>query len=224
LFRCFGYYILNPAPSKDWFEIIGVCKDFNFKSLHYGVEPAMLFMHKGIHNYLCLKVNDFNSSINFVEGKWKDFINDVPFNYFFLNEKINHLYHQEQITKRLLFMFFIIIIAITFLGIYGLITYTMLKSRKDVAIYKVVGAETYNIIIKYVKEIQFIILIPCIFSVPISYFLVKEWLQNFAYQINIGIFDFLISWAIISMVALISTIFQIISAANINPVKVLKNE
>lgn len=184
----------------------------------------MLFMHKGIHNYLCLKVNDFNSSINFVEGKWKDFINDVPFNYFFLNEKINHLYHQEQITKRLLFMFFIIIIAITFLGIYGLITYTMLKSRKDVAIYKVVGAETYNIIIKYVKEIQFIILIPCIFSVPISYFLVKEWLQNFAYQINIGIFDFLISWAIISMVALISTIFQIISAANINPVKVLKNE
>ena len=217
---------LNPAPSEDWFEIIGVCKDFNFKSLHYRVEPAMLFMHNGIHNYLCLKVksNDFNSSINFVEGKWKDFIKDVPFNYFFLNEKINHLYHQEQITKRLLFVFFITIIGITFLGIYGLVTYTMLKRRKDVAIYKVVGAETYEIIIKYVKEIQIIILISCVLSVPISYFLVKKWLQNFAYQINIGMFNFLITWVVISVVALISTIFQIISAANINPVKVLNNE
>jgi putative ABC transport system permease protein len=191
--------------------------------LHYVVEPAMVFMHKGIHNYLCLKVNDFNSSINFVEGKWKDFIKDVPFNYFFLNEKINHLYHREQVTKRLLFMFFITIIGITFLGIYGLITYTMLKRRKDVAIYKVFGAETHNIIIKYVKEIQIIILIPCVLSVPISYSLIKEWLQNFAYQINIGIFDFLIPWVIISAVALISTIFQIISTANISPSKVFKN-
>jgi putative ABC transport system permease protein len=212
--------LLNPAPSKDWYEIIGVCKDFNFKSLHYVVEPAMLFMHKGTHNYLCVKVNDFNSSINIIEGKWKDFVSDVPFNYFSLNETINHLYHREQITKRLLFLSFIIIIGITFLGIYGLITYTMLKRRNDVAIYKVFGAETYHIIIKYVKEIQIIILIPCIFSAPISYFLVTEWLQNFAYQINIGIFDFLIPWAIISVVALFSTVFQIISAANTNPARV----
>jgi putative ABC transport system permease protein len=214
--------LLNPAPSKDWYEIIGVCKDFNFKSLHYVVEPAMLFMHKGIHKYLCLKVNDFNSVINIIEEKWKDFIIDVPFNYFSLNEKINHLYLREQITNRLLFMFFIVIIGITFLGIYGLITYTMLKRRKDVAIYKVFGAETYHIIIKYVKEIQIVILVPYILSVPIAYSLIKEWLQNFAYQINVGIFDFLIPWAIISMIALFSTIFQIISAANTNPIKNIK--
>jgi putative ABC transport system permease protein len=214
---------LDPEGSKNWFEIIGVCKDFNFKSLHYVVEPAMLFMHKGTHNYLCLKVNDFNSAINIIERKWKDFITDVPFNYFSLNETINHLYLREQIMNRLLFMFFIIIIGITFLGIYGLITYTMLKRRKDVAIYKVFGAETYHIIIKYVKEIQIVILIPCILSVPVSSFLVKEWLRNFAYQIDVGIFDFLIPWLIISAVALISTIFQIISAANIKPDSVFKN-
>ncbi|MDR0602779.1 MAG: ABC transporter permease [Bacteroidales bacterium] len=219
--------LLNPAPSEDWFEIIGTCKDFNFKSLHYHVEPAMVFMNKGIHKYLCLKVKfrDFSSSINFVKGKWKDFINkDVPFNYFFLNEKINHLYQQEQITKRLLFVFFIMIIGITFLGIYGLVTYTTLKRRKDVAVYKVLGAETYYIIIKYVKEIQIIILVSCVLSVPVSYFLIKEWLQNFAYQINITMFSFLITWVIISVVALISTIFQIVSAANIKPAKVLNNE
>jgi putative ABC transport system permease protein len=214
--------LLSPGASKDWYEIIGVCKDFNFKSLHYVIEPAMLYMHKGVHNYMCLKVKDFNSSIDIVKEKWKDFISDVPFNYFSLNETINHLYHREQITKRLLFLSFIIIIGITFLGIYGLITYTMLKRRKDVAIYKVFGAETYHIIIKYVKEIQIVILIPCIFSVPVAYFLVTEWLQNFAYQINIGIFDFLIPWTVISAVALISTVSQIIFAANTNPIKVLK--
>jgi putative ABC transport system permease protein len=219
--------LLNPAPSKDWYEIIGTCKDFNFKSLHYLVEPAMVFMHEGIHDYLCLKVksNDVNSSINFVERIWKDFINeDIPFNYFFLNEKINHLYHQEQITKRLLFVFFIIIIGVTFLGIYGLVTYTTLKRRKEVAVYKVLGAETHYIIIKFVKEIQIVILVSFILSVPISYFLVQEWLQNFAYQINIKMSGFLIAWAIIAVVALISTISQIISTANIKPAKVLNNE
>jgi putative ABC transport system permease protein len=217
---------LNPATSEDWYEIIGVCKDFNFKSLHYHVEPAMLFMNKGTHKYLCLKVksDDFGSSIDFVERQWKDFIKDVPFNYFFLNEKINHLYHQEQITKRLLFVFFIIITGITFLGIYGLITYTTLKRRKEVAIYKVLGAETYYIIIKFVKEIQIVILVSCILSAPVSYFLVKEWLQNFAYQIDVRIFVFLITWVIISVIALISTVFQIISAANIKPAKVLNRE
>jgi putative ABC transport system permease protein len=218
--------LLNPAPSEDWYEIIGVCKDFNFKSLHYHVEPAMLIMYKGIHKYLCLKVKykDFGSSINFVGGKWKDFVNTVPFNYFFLNEKINHLYQQERTTQRLLFVFFVIIIGVTFLGIYGLVTYTTLQRRKDVAIYKVLGAETHYIIIKYVKEIQIVILISCIISVPISYLLVKEWLQNFAYQIDIKITGFLITWVIISAVALLSTIFQIISAANIKPAKVLNEE
>jgi putative ABC transport system permease protein len=218
--------LLNPAPSEDWYEIIGICKDFNFKSLHYHVEPAMLFMHKGIHNYLCLKVKfkDFSSSIKFVEGKWKDFVRDVPFNHFFLNEKINHLYQQEQITKRLLFVFFVIIIGITFLGIYGLVTYTTLKRRKEVAVYKVLGAETYYIIIKFVKEIQTVILVSCMLSVPVSYFSVKGWLQNFAYQIDIKISVFVISWAVISAVALASTIFQIISAAKIKPAKILNKE
>jgi putative ABC transport system permease protein len=217
---------LNPAMSGVWYEIIGICKDFNFKSLHYHVEPAMLFMHKGIHNYLCLKVKfkDFSSSIKFVEGKWKAFVRDVPFNYSFLNEKINHLYHQEQITKRLLFVFFIIIIGVTFLGIYGLVTYTTLKRRKEVAVYKVLGAETYYIIIKFVKEIQIVILVSCVLSVPVSYFLVKEWLQNFAYQINIKMSSFLITWAVISVVALASTIFQIVSAASIKPAKILNKE
>lgn len=203
-------------------------KDFHFKPLHQKIEPlvARLIRPPWMPNYLSLKINPENipETLLFLEEKFKEFSPDYPFEYSFLDERINNAYKSEQKLGKIFNYFALIALFIACLGLFGLASFTSEQRTKEIGIRKVVGASVSKIFVLLSKEFIKRILIANIIAWPIAYFAMNKWLQNFAYRINIGIGIFLISGLIALVIAMLTISCQSIKAATANPVDALRYE
>lgn len=207
-------------------EIIGVYKDFHYRSLQAPVEPLVMAVNTDRLRHISLKVQtkDLASTMAFVENKWKELFPNHPFEYFFLDEEFNKQYAADEKIGRTFLVFTSIAICVACLGLFGLATFTAEQRTKEIGVRKVLGASVPNIVLLLSKDFTRLVFIAFLIATPLSYVLIGKWLENFASRISIGWEAFIIAGAGVLLIALLTVSYQSIKAALANPVKSLRNE
>ena len=207
-------------------QVIGVVKDFNYKSMHDKSGPLVAFNDPNWFRFFMVRVAPGNAqkAIAEIQNTWKQFLPGRPLEYTFLDDSFNELYNQDQQTSSLIFTLAIIAIAISCLGLFGLAAFTAEQRVKEIGIRKVLGATIANITTLISKDFVKLVCIAIIIATPVSLMAMNSWLQNFAYKINISWWMFALSGLIALCIALLTVCFQAIKAALANPVKSLRTE
>ena len=211
------------------YTIIGIVDDFNFESLRTSVTPLAIYSSESLNGFdgftpIRLETSNFNKTIADIEEIWNNFAPGEPFLYSFLDNDLDQMYKSERVSGALLSFFSGLAIVIACVGLFGLAAYMAFQRTKEIGVRKVLGATIFGIVILLSKEFTKLIGISFLFAVPISYFLMKGWLGNFAYQTNLSIWTFLLSGILALLVALLTVSWQSIKAALANPVDSLKSE
>ena len=207
------------------YHIIGVVKDFNFSSLRDNIKPLALVF--GVDNgAITAKVKTTNLPVlmSRIENKWKDISANQQFNYSFMNDDFDATYRSEQHVQQIFFSFTVLAILIACLGLFGLAAYAAEHRNKEIAIRKVIGANTSNIIKILFSDFIKLVGISILIASPIGWYAMNKWLEDFAYRINISWMIFFIAGALAIVIALITISFHAIKAAVANPVKNLRTE
>ena len=206
------------------FHIVGVVKDFNFKSLHEPITPLLMVLGQDWGLIFKIKTTDIPGLLSAMKKEWANFQTDEPFTYAFMDNLYNKTYVAEQKTSAILNIFSALTIFVSCLGLFGLITYTAEQRTKEIGIRKVLGADVSQITGMLSKDFIKLVCIAILIAFPISYWAMNKWLQNFAYRINTSWWMFVASGVIALLIALITVSFQAINAATANPVNSLRME
>lgn len=206
-------------------KVIGVMKDFNFASLRKKVEPlAVMLTDNPLYVSVKLKAGTIPSSLNYMQKTWKQFTAEYPFDYFFLDEQLNHFYESDVKLLSVLNVFAVLAIFIACIGLFGLSIYTAKQRTKEIGIRKVLGATVVNIVGMLSKDFVKLVLIAAVIAFPVSWWAMNFWLQDFAYRVNISWMVFFIAGLSAVLIALFTISFQAIKAAIANPVESLRTE
>lgn len=206
-------------------EVIGVVKDFHFQSMKENIGP-LCFRLANNNWAMAFKVSTSNirQLISTVESKWKTMAPGMPFNYQFMDEAFDNMYRVEQRTGKLGLTLAIIAILIACLGLFGLATYTAEQRIKEIGVRKVLGATIGNIVSMLSKDFLKLVIIAAVIAVPVAWWLMSKWLEDFAYRVHIGWWVFAVSGIMALFIALLTVSLQAIKAALTNPVKNLRTE
>ena len=206
-------------------EVIGVVKNFHFESMKENIGPLCFRL---ADNYwaTAFKVNttDIKQLVSNIESKWKAMAPGMPFSYQFMDESFDNMYRVEQRTGKLGLTLAIIAILIACLGLFGLATYTAEQRIKEIGVRKVLGATISNIVSMLSKDFVVLVVISSVFAIPLAWWAMNRWLQDFAYRISIGWWVFAAAGIIALLIALITVSSQAVKAALANPVKSLRTE
>lgn len=206
-------------------EIIGVVKDFHYESLHKKVIPCFFMMYPFVRNIL-VKIGDENekATIQRIGQLYQTFNHGIPFEFKFLDDEYQSLYVTEQRVATLSRYFAILGIIISSLGLFGLAAFTAHKRQKEIGIRKIVGASVGNVAFLLSKDFLKLTLLSSLISFPISWRIMRSWLEGFAYRVHITPEIFLIAGATILLITIITISFHTLKAAVSNPVKSLRTE
>jgi len=208
-----------------YYTIIGVVKDFHFKSLRENIGALGLHVNKTAEN-MAVRLNggDYSKSIAEIEKIWNTMAPGQPFDYEFMDEAYNTTYEAEQKLSQLFFIFTLLSIFIACLGLFGLAAFNAEKRTKEIGVRKVLGATvgqiSYRLTVDFLKLVGIAILV----SLPVGWFAMNKWLEDFSYRIEIGIGIFAIAAVLAILVAIVTVSYQSIKAAIVNPVKSLRSE
>jgi putative ABC transport system permease protein len=215
----------NSERGKDFtYTVIGVVKDFNFKSLHEPVTPLLIILKPESGLIIKIKTADVSGLLSSIKQQWEKFNTEEPFTFTFMDELYNKTYSAEQKTGHILNIFAVLTVLVACLGLFGLATYTAEQRTKEIGIRKVLGASVTQVTNMLSKDFLKLVLISCIIAFPISYWAMYNWLQDFAYRINISWSVFVLAGVAALAIALLTVSFQAIKAAIANPVKSLRAE
>ena len=206
--------------------VIGVVKDFHYASFREEIAPLVLHMSAGAPSYLSIRIkaNDIFRTMSLMKEKWQEFYPGHPFEYFFLDESFDSLYRSEEKMSTIFQAFTVLGLFISCLGLYGLSSYLLEQRTKEIGIRKVLGASLSRILLMVSREFIKWVVLANIAAWPIIYFLMKNWLENFAYRISIPLWAFLLSAAIVMATSLLTIIYQSTKAALTNPADSLRFE
>lgn len=211
------------------YEIVGVTQDFNFQSLRNPVRPISIFMNPPgfpAPSFLAVRVkpDHLQETIQSIGQVWNQFQPGEPYVYTFLDEDFGNLYRTEERAGTIVTTFSSLAIFIACLGLLGLAAFATERRTKEIGIRKVLGASEGHIIGMICKEFVLLVTVALVISVPIAYYVMNRWLQDFAYRIDIGADVFILSGVIALTVALLTVSYTAIRAALSNPVNALKYE
>jgi len=207
-------------------DIKGVITDFHEKSLKYAIEPAMFYPATNIASPFSIKVDatDLSSTVAALKKKYDSFFPNNIFDYFFLDEKFNQQYADDELFGKVFAIFSGFAIFIACLGLLGLSLFATAQRTKEIGIRKVLGASVSNIAILLSTGFIKLVLLAFVIASPIAWYLMNNWLHNYAYRMNISWWIFLAAGSLAVMIALATICFQAIKAAKANPVKNLRME
>jgi putative ABC transport system permease protein len=217
-----------PMPlnmSKDGI-IIGVVKDFHFRSLHRKIEPLILGIAPGWHTdmYVKMQGQDLPATLAHIQKTLGTFASDFPFEFNFLDENIDSLYKTEMRLGLLIKYGASIAIFIACLGLFGLASFTAEQRTKEIGIRKVLGASASNITVLLTKEFTRWVLVANGIAWPVGYLVMRKWLENFAYRIEIPIWTYVFSGCLVLGLSLLTVCHKAIKAALANPADSLRYE
>jgi ABC-type antimicrobial peptide transport system permease subunit len=205
--------------------IIGVVKNFHGGSLHHPIRPkVMKFSSEGFFICVRFKPGTTRETLNFLEEKWSKFVPGHPFRYNFLNDSIDNYYKTERQVSKIIQYFTIVAILIASLGLFGLASFMAERRTKEIGIRKVLGAQVSGIVILFTGEFSKWVIIASGIALPIGWFVMSSWLEDFAYRIEMDIWTFLISIVFSLLVAIFTVSYQSIKAAVSNPIDALRYE
>jgi putative ABC transport system permease protein len=206
------------------FHVVGVVKDFNFKSLHETITPLLMTLEPEGGLIFKIRTADIAGLLSAMKKQWDAFNIDEPFTYSFMDDLYNKTYSSEQKTGTILNIFAVLIIFVACLGLFGLATYTAEQRTKEIGIRKVLGASVTQVTQILSKEFLKLVLIASLIAFPAAWWAMNKWLQSFAYRINISWWVFVVAGVSALLIASLTISFQAIKAAIANPVKSLRTE
>jgi putative ABC transport system permease protein len=207
-------------------EVIGVVKDFHYISLHRTIEPLTLPFVPYASRYLTLKVKSENmaETIQEIKTVWNRLVPHRPFLYSFLDDGFNRQYHADFIFRKLFTTFACLAIFIACLGLLGLATYTAELRTKEIGIRKVLGADMRNIVALLSGDFIKLVLISILIATPVAWYTMNQWLEGFAYRMEIQPWIFVWAGLMALSIAVFTISFQAVKAAMMNPVSSLRSE
>jgi putative ABC transport system permease protein len=206
------------------FHVIGVIKNFNFRSLHETISPLYMTLQPEGGLIFKIKTTDVAGLLTTMKRQWDSYKTEESFEYNFMDDLFNNTYATEQKTGTILNIFSILTIFVACLGLFGLATYTAEQRTKEIGIRKVLGASVTQITQMLSKEFVKLVLIASAIAFPVAWWAMSKWLQSFAYRINISWWVFITAGSAALLIALITVSVQAIKAATANPVKNLRTE
>jgi putative ABC transport system permease protein len=218
----------QPGAERYELTVIGVVRDFHQFSLHRQIRPMLLILsgNRNYFPYMAVNMNmaSYEHVLAEMKAIWEQRIDNAPFESIFVNENVNNLYEAEKRTSTILSISTVIALLISCFGLYGLSLYVAERKTKEIGIRKVVGATAQSIVgmlsIEYVR----LIVISFAVSVPLGYYFMNKWLDQFAYKITPGVTVFFVSGLISFAIAWLTISFESFRAANRNPVETLRNQ
>ncbi|WP_114752100.1 ABC transporter permease [Pleomorphovibrio marinus] len=211
--------------NKTTYQVIGIVKDFHFRSLHERIFP--LVMVKGnAEGAVIAKINtsDVGGLLEDVKLKWASLAGDEPFEYSFLNDRFYQTYQAERRMGYILSVFASLIIFVACLGLFGLALFTAKQRHKEIGVRKVLGADVSTIVAMLSRDFLKLVVFSALLASPIAWWLMSHWLESFAYRIDISIWTYLGAGAIVVVVAWLAVGYEAIKAAMMNPVEALRSE
>lgn len=209
-----------------WKVISGVVKDFKTNSLRENIKPLLIGQANSYYTLSSIKLRSSNMQQTqaSIQALWNDFFPDYAYAGTFMEESINRFYEQENQLSLLYKIFACLAILISSLGLYGLVSFMAVQKVKEVGIRKVLGASAGNIVFLFSKEFTILIAVAFLIAAPLAYFMMKNWLQDFAYRIDLSIGFFVLAIIISIVIAWTTVGYKAIRAAIVNPVKSLRSE
>jgi putative ABC transport system permease protein len=220
-----GYSLMGEAMD---YTIQGVVKDSHFESLHNEIKPIVftLLPEKSHAQFLSVRVSGdkMPESLAYIEKVWKKFVQDEPFDYYFLNEDLDALYNEEETTANIFAIFSFLAIFIAILGMIGMASHTAEQKTREIGIRKAMGASMPKITMMLSAQFTKWVIWANLIAFPVAYAGMKLWLGKFAHHINIEAWFFFLAAILALLIALITVSFQSIRSARANPVEALQYE
>lgn len=213
-------WMVNPT-------IIGVVEDFNYQSLQNTVEPVMIYMNPRdpiLNIMVRISPDDMPESIAKLRSTWNQITTEIPFAYSFLDSDMDNLYRNEAQWSKIISYSSILAIFIACLGLFGLAGIVAIQRQKEIGIRKVLGATTSGITVMLSSGFAKLVAVSIFIATPIAWYVMDNWLSNFAYRIDINIWMFILSGLIAIGIAMLTVSYQSVKAAIQNPVKNLRSE
>ncbi|MDQ2721688.1 MAG: ABC transporter permease, partial [Bacteroidota bacterium] len=207
------------------FHVIGIVKDFHFKSFHELISPLVMTLTNGAGTTIIkVKTRDLAGLLKTIKARWDALSPGGPLNYSFLDARVNETYQAEKRIGIILGIFAGLTILVACLGLFGLVTFTAEQRTKEIGIRKVLGASVSGIVQLLSKDFLKLVLVALVIAIPVAWWAMNKWLQSFAYRINITWWTFALAGLVAICIALITVSFKAIKAAVANPVKSLRSE
>jgi putative ABC transport system permease protein len=230
--KLLGFNSANDAVGKQIntegrnYDVIGVVADFHQRSLHYPIEPTMFFPTYSMGDAFSLKVDPhgLSSKIAAIKKKYDSFFPGNLFDYYFLDEKFNEQYGNDRLFGKAFSIFSGFSILIACLGLFGLSLFATLQRTKEIGIRKVLGASVSNIVMMLSEDFIKLVIIAFVIACPVAWYIMHNWLQDFAYRISINWWIFFAAGLLAVVIGLATISFQALKAAIANPVKSLRTE
>lgn len=211
--------------SEERYPIVGVVKDFHYNSLHQPIDPVVMYLdNRKSHISLRVDPQQIAALLPQVQKLWKQFESRHPFEYYFLDSFFAKNYLKEKQMVRVITLFAALAIFIACLGLYGLASFAIARRRKEIGIRKVLGATMTSIVNLLTKDFLKLVIIALFIASPLAYYFMDQWLQDFAYRIDIQWWVFALAGGLMLGIVLFTVSFQSIRAALANPVESLRSE
>jgi putative ABC transport system permease protein len=207
-------------------EILGVLKDYNYASLHNNIDPLVLDYRPSRANYMLVKIQGGNipEALEYMEAKFNEIAPGHPLMFTFVDEFMNTLYRSEEVVSNIFKYFSLLAILIACMGLFGLSVYSAELRVKEIGVRKVLGATIPNIIFLLSREFTKWVFVACVIALPIAYYAMSQWLENFAYRTSIGVEIFVLSALIAALITALTVSYQSVKAAVANPIHSLRYE
>jgi len=214
------------GPDDTGPQIIGVVNDFHLNSLYQKINPVIFSINSDLIAKVLIRIKPENidQTLTFLEKQWQLFNPEGPFDYQFMDGKIEQLYGGEYKFKRIIDYFTFITILVASLGLFGLALFIAEQRTKEIGVRKVLGASVTGIVTMLSREFVKLTLIACVLAYPVAFYVMQNWLDDFAYRIKMDFITFILSGLLAIGITLLTVSLQAIRAARANPVEVLRYE
>jgi putative ABC transport system permease protein len=200
-------------------------QDYHQTGMYNGIE-SLLLIYRPLNNvvYIKLSGNETSRALSFIETKWKEIFPDQPFVYTYLSERFNRQFEADEKRGLIFTMFTILTILIACLGLFGLASYMAEQRTKEIGIRKVFGANEKTILGLISKDFLILVVIGIVIAVPVAYYFMSRWLENYVYRTKIGVLLLLIAALLTILITFITISYKAYQAAIMNPASALKTE
>ena len=212
---------------EDRGDVIGVVKDFHYKSLHHEIEPLVIMMAEwGWKDFLSIRIRpeDVAGTLDFLRTQWREAVPNTPFDYTFLDTSFDRLYRTEARLGMLFGSFSVLAIVVAGLGLFGLASISVQQRTKEIGVRKAVGASVSSIVLLLSKEYVLLVGAANLIAWPVAYYAMNRWLENFAYRVDPAISTFVLGGLLSLCIALLTVSYETCKAARANPVDALRYE
>ena len=220
-----GFDIETQTPIAAPVEIIGVVKDFHFEPLNKNIQGMGMMLGESTMTISVRgSVASTEQLLAKTEQAWNKFAPDQPFRYSFMDDSLSQLYDEERRTGNSLMAFALLAIIVACLGLFALSTFLTEQKAKEIGIRKVLGASVANVVLLLSQNFLKLVIVGFIVAIPVAWYGLQNWLQDFAYRIDVNWWIFALAGMIAICIAFFTVSFQSIKAALVNPVESLRSE